>query len=275
MAGRRGAFETLLVATLAAAGCRGTPEPVVRSEPAAKTAAESPAAQPAPPSPEAAQPQEVEPTRDDTPVVVDPGGNDGSPVTLVEAARAERERRAKAGEPVAVITNQTLPQYARKGQITIADPKERTPAAETAGAARAGEPVRDEPYWRGRGLEIRQRWRQAADDVKELEQRSAALRQRFYLEDDTFTRDNQIKPEWDRVLDRLRQARLDVEAARKELAEFLDEGRAAGVVPGWLREGEEEEPEQEPARKETLPPAQSVEPPVLNEPPPPGRGGGR
>ena len=203
---------------------------------------------------------------------MDPGGEDaGSSQSLVEAARAERERRAHAGEPVAVITDKTLPQYAEKGKITIADVKDKKGAGAAApqGAATT-EPVRDEQYWRGRALEIRQRWRRASDDVEELEQKSTELRQKFYLENDTFTRDNQIKPEWDRVLDKLRQARLDAEAAQKELAQFLDEGRAAGIMPGWLREGEEEEPV-EPKKQDAAPPAQSIEPPVLE--PPPSLGG--
>jgi hypothetical protein len=199
-------------------------------------------------------------------VVVDPGDADGTPQSLGEAARAERERRARAGHPVAVINDETLAEYARKGQITIAEPAKK-PSPPAAAAGEDAAPPRDESYWRGRAVEIRQRWRHAADDIEELEQRSTELRQKFYLEDDTFRRDNQIKPEWDRVLDRLRQARLDAEAARNELAEFLEEGRSAGVAPGWLREGEDEEPEQEPERPEAPPAAESIEPPVMEPPP--------
>ena len=38
----------------------------------------------------------------------------------------------------------------------------------------------DEQYWRSRALEVRLRWRKAADDVKELEQSAAGWRRRFY-----------------------------------------------------------------------------------------------
>jgi hypothetical protein len=209
--------------------------------------------------------QEAQSVGDDQPVVVDSG--DGPPAGLVETAKAERERRAHAGKPVAVITDKTLPKYASKGQITVADPKDKQKkAAATEPVPAAGE-VRDEAYWRNRARDIRERWRDAAGDVKKLEQRSTELRQKFYLESDTFTRDNQIKPEWDRVLEQLRQARLDVEATQEELAEFLEEGRNAGVAPGWLREGEEEEPEELPKKKEAQPAAQSIEPPVVEPPP--------
>ncbi len=197
-------------------------------------------------------------------MVVDPG-DDGAPKSLVEAARAEKERRANAGQPAHVINDKTLPGYARKGQITIADPK-KDKKATTVQAPTTGE-VQDEAYWRSRARDIRERWRDAAGDVKDLEQKATELRQKFYLESDTFTRDNQIKPEWDRLLERLRQARLDVEATQKELAEFLEEGRAKDVMPGWLREGEEEEPEELPQKKEAGAPPQSIEPPVIEPPP--------
>lgn len=210
-------------------------------------------------------------------MVVDPG-DDGAPKSLVEAARAERERRAHAGQPAHVINDKTLPGYAKKGQITIADPKKDKKAAAAPAAPGAGE-IQDEAYWRNRARDIRESWRDAAKDVKDLEQKATVLRQRFYLEDDTFTRDNQIKPEWDRVLERLRQARLDVEAAKKELDEFLEEGRAKDIMPGWLREGEEEEPEELPQqKKEPGSPPQSIEPPVVEPPPavdPPSFAGGR
>jgi len=268
-----------LALALALAGCGGgtapkpAATPATAQQPPEKTEpAASAASAPAPPS------QEAQPPRDDQPVVVEPGG-ESAPQGLVEAARAERERRANAGKPVAVITDKTLPKYASKGQITIADPKAKqkkgTTAATTAPSPQPTGEIRDETYWRSRARDIRERWRDAADDVKKLEQRSTELRQKFYLENDTFTRDNQIKPEWDRVLEQLRQARLDVEATKKELDEFLEEGRAANVTPGWLREAEEEEPEEPAVKKESRPAAQSIEPPVIEPPtatdPPPAK----
>jgi hypothetical protein len=265
---RHAARGTFLLILLAAVACRGTtPEPVARAGEQAAESSPSPAPQAPPATPAAEPPQKAEPLRDDSPVVVNSGGEEdnGKPVSLVEAAQAERERRAHAGRPVAVINDKTLPKYAAKGQITVADPRQRKGAAE-APPDPAASPAKDEQYWRGGVLDIRQRWRRAADDVKELEQRSTELRQKFYLESDTFARDNQIKPEWDRVLDKLRQARLDVEATQKELAQFLEEARAAGVMPGWLREGEEEEPE-EPKKKEAAPPLQAIDPPILEPPP--------
>jgi hypothetical protein len=261
-----------------AVGCAGSPEPVTRtpkSEPPppapSSPAPQSPAGQEARKS---VPPQEIPaagsgPKKDDpNVVVVDPGDAEDGPATLAEAARTERERRAKAGPPVAVITNKSLSGYARKGQITISDSKEKNGAADrTAAPPATAEPVRDEQYWRNRALEIRKRWREVADEVQELEKSAAALRQRFYGEDDPYVRDSQIKPEWDRTLDRLRQARVEVETTRRELGDFLEEGRVAGVMDGWLREGIDLEPEEEEKPAKASSPAQSIEPPVADEPP--------
>lgn len=268
----------LFLAVLLALGCRGaTPQPVTRADQPKEEATKAPAATPPASSPQAPEPSvpAAAPARqgDAAPVVVDAGAESAAtPQTLFEASREEKERRAKAGKPIAVITDKTLPKYASKGQITVADPKK---AKTTAKAPAAPAPaVKDEQYWRGRARELREHWKDAAEEVKDLEQKSTALRQKFYSETDTFLRDTQIKPDWDRVLDRLRQARLDVEAAKQDLAQLLEEGRVAGALPAWLDEGIEEEPADEAAKKKEVPAVQSIEPPVITDDavrtPPPG-----
>ena len=176
-----------------------------------------------------------------------------------------------------MINDKTLPKYASKGQITIADTKKDKNKVKTASpqVAAAEAEARDEQHWRSRARSLRENWRQVADEVKELERKSAELRQKFYGETDTFLRDTQVKPDWDRVLDRLRQARLDVDTAKQDLAKFLEEGRAAGAQPGWLDEGSDEEPADESGKaKEPVPALQSIEPPVIEndsiKSPPPG-----
>jgi hypothetical protein len=176
-------------------------------------------------------------------VEIDPGGDKGSSGdNLVEAAKAEKARKAQAAPSRVVINDKNLHRYAKGGQLTIAKPEVKADVVEQAD----GSVVKDEPYWRSRALEIRLRWRHAADDVKDLEQTSAGWRRRFYAENNPSARNTQIKPEWDRVLDRLQRARAEVETAKKDLADFLEEGRVAGALPGWLREGIDQEPKEEP-----------------------------
>ncbi len=258
-------LRLLLVAALTA-GCKAaTPEPVTRE------AAETPALPPSKPSPQEPAapappaPQEAKPARDDDPVVVDSGG-DGAPPTLMEAAKAERERRAGAGKPVAVINDKTLAGYARKGQITIADPKkdkkDAAPAEELA-----PQDFRDEAYWRNRGLDIRERWRDAAGDVKDLEQKATVLRRNSTWRATPSPGTTRSSPSGTASSNSSGRPAWTWRSTQKELTEFLEEGRVADVIPGWLREGEDEEPEELPKKKEAGAPQQSIEPPVVEPPP--------
>lgn len=268
----------LFLSSLGMVGCAGrTPDPVRSTQAPSSPSQLPPPATAAPAKPDPAPPvpappvtKEASPTRDDNSVVVvDSGEEEGGPKTLAEAAQAERERRAQSNPTKIVINDKNLSEHARKGQITVVDPKKDKKGESAAPGpppATPGQPVRDEQYWRNRGLEIRQRWRQAADDATELEQKANSLRQKFYAEDDPYVRNNRIKPEWDRTLDQLRQARSEAETSKQELNEFLEEGGAAGVYPGWLREGFDLEPEEEEAQEEEAP-AESIEPPVMDPPP--------
>ena len=263
------ACGALLWALLTAGSCATTPPPAKAKaeQPEPPPAAEpAPAAAPEVPTP----PAEPEPPAKniDVEVVIDPGG-EKPPVSLAEAGRAERERRANSGPPVAVITDKNLKQYAAKGQLTIADVRKSKPQPAATPAPEGAVPAHDEQYWRSRGREIRTRWKDTAEEVKKLEAAAAGLRRSFYAEDDPYVRDSKVKPEWDRVLDRLQEARDDLETVKKELADFEEQGRREGALPGWLREGSELVPEAE-KKKDGLDAHEPIEPPeyVPSEPPP-------
>ena len=189
-----------------------------------------------------------------TVVIDDPTARRSGEPSLVEAAAAERARRASAGKSIAVITDENLAEYS-EGQLTImGEPAQSPPQpASTAtealesntGSSTATEIVSGDPetYWRGRILEARMNWASAVEESLRLEARVAELRQRFYAEDDPYYRDAQIKPAWDRALDRLEETRAAIEAHRLEVRTILEEGRRASALPGWLREGVELEPE--------------------------------
>ena len=253
-----------LALSLAACSQAPKPQPVAAAKPAAQPAATAAPATPAGEKPAAAPAKDA--TGAASVVVIDPGEEEGGSKSLVEAARAERQRKAHAGEPVAVITNKTLAHSS--GQLTQAKPAGGQSKGKEAAAGKPAKPasgVHDEAYWRQRGLDIRVRWRKASEDVDRLEKEAAELRRRFYAQDDPAVRDAQIKPEWDRTLELLDKARLDVKASEAELAAFMEEGRRAGALPGWLREGTDKEPEKKPAPPA---PTESMEPQVLPEGPP-------
>lgn len=195
-------------------------------------------------------------------VVVDPGDpNAPPPSTLVEAARIEKERKKVSGKSVAVITNKTLPQYS-KGQLTYAEPKKGKATAPLVVPSSA-ESDR-EKYWRDRIRYARQDWKDATEQIAVLQKQADELRRRFYSESDPIVRDGDVKPAWDRTLDRLRLTRERAEAGEREVEKILDEGRIAGALPGWLREGADLEPK---PRVEKAPELTPREPTPLENPP--------
>lgn len=202
---------------------------------------------------------------DDSLMMLDPqtGGPTETP-TLVEAARAERERRQTSDQPAIVITNKNLSEFAT-GELTITDAPETEDIEAPPGTSpEATELAEDEAYWRRRAREIRIEWREAVESIPEAESRVAELRMAFYREDDGFYRDQEIKPAWDKSLRDLDEARLMAVEKEKELELFLESGRRSGALPGWLREGIEFEPVMEEEKTQGLQTFEPVEPVVID-----------
>ena len=201
----------------------------------------------------------------------DPVRGHGHIDAALSAAGVRRPSGAARGRdaPVAVITNQNLAELAEGGQITIVGAPRRATArrqgprrqrerrtvnaqrsadidgcsrgavrehggdrrrAPTARHARRRRQLTEE-YWRGQALKIRLDWKAAVEEVDELQGEVADLRRRFYQEDDPFYRDNEIKPAWDRALDRLQEAKAAAETQERKLNRFLEEGRRRARCP--------------------------------------------
>ena len=195
-----------------------------------------------------------------------PPAEPASPIALAAASRSERQRRLEV-EAVELINDENLAEKAKGGQITITDPPPATSEGASAASAVDDQTLQEE-YWRSSALRLRLAWKDAVDDVARLEEDTAGLRRQFYAEDDPFYRDNEMKPAWDRSLEDLARARTLVENSATRLDIFLDEGRMAGALPSWLREGREYEPVEKrpgPARRQEDP----REPKIVEENPDP------
>ncbi|MCP4664083.1 MAG: hypothetical protein GY856_52535 [bacterium] len=229
------------------------------------------------PPPELPPPiREPRPARGSTVKVIDPGGEEEEPLTLLEASRLAKARKTEAGEPIAEITDENLHEFAEGGSVIIIEGEPAAPAPELppepSTSDQAGDLRDDEAYWRNGALELRMGWRRAVDRINDLELESAALRQQFYAEEDLYLRDSQIKPAWDRVLDRLEQLRERAQRYEQELDAFLEQGRRAGVRQGWLNEGWELEPtREERERIERFSIHKPVDVPTINDAKDPGR----
>lgn len=244
----------LAVAIGAIAACAPRAQP--RSLPPQAVTQQSP--DPAPPS---ELPVAAPVAADNKTVVIDAGGDQGAgEVSLAEAARTEKIRRQNAGPLIAVINNKNLPAHATGALSTGSAPLTSSEASATLDAQ-----AEQEAYWRRRVRASRQQWHDAELEIAVRQTEIAELRQQFYAEDDPFRRDEQIKPAWDFALERLAAAKKASGESRTLVDAVLEEGRRAGALPGWLREGLELEPQALKAAPETVDPG---EPKVLDE----GRG---
>jgi hypothetical protein len=95
------------------------------------------------------------------------------------------------------------------------------------------------------------------------------MRERFYLTPQQLGRDEILWQEWGRLQESLSTAERVVDSTKKELTDFLEEGRVRGAHPGWLADGEEilleYDRKREEERQKPVPPAQAIEPPVTSD----------
>ena len=244
-------------------GCAGSSTPAsLPSQTFTQSSPQPPPPPPPAPTEDSSSKKTEEDETDTTVKVIDPGGRDPrGKTTLLEASRAEKERRATTPRARIRIDDSNLEAWASTGRVTVAEVKKVDEEAEAAAAYSAEK----EDFWREKARRLRTQWGDLVEEILELEEKVAELRTRFYSEDDPVRRDTQIKPEWDMSLDRLSRARK--EAARAEIAveDLMDEGRHAGALPGWLREGLDLEPEERPYEREKTKEWEYGEPVVSDE----------
>ena len=254
----------LMLCALATLACSGGEKP----EPLPSQTVTQVTPQLAAPPPSPLPPiREIQPAPRSTVKVIDAGGDDGRPKTLLEASQLAKARKGQTKESIAVINDDNLHEYSEGAEVIILESPPAAPEPELdPPPAEEGSEVRDEQYWRSRALELRMGWRRAIDRIAELELESAALRQQFYVEDDPYLRDSQLKPAWDRVLDRLDQLRDQAARYEQQIDVFVAEGQRAGIPQGWLNQGWELEPTPEERRSvvEQISSASAIDPPAFN-----------
>ena len=231
---------------LAAAACSQAPpprppQPIVGTAPSVVAIPPPQTVTPASPSPPAVGTEEPVPAKvkGTEPILIEEGGSSaGRGRSLAEAAASERERRRTLGPTLATVDDKNLAQHAT-GSLTTAQPS-TVPVVDTPDL------VAQEKHWRQRVRSVREDWAAAVDAILELQSRAAELRTRFYATDDPYVRDGQVKPAWDHALQSLEDERRRARQLEEELAATLEEGKQAGALPGWLREGVDLEPSQRP-----------------------------
>ena len=165
--------------------------------------------------------------------------------SLADVVRAAQETRGQAPEKGTVtINNRSLVTNPEKGRVSTSkvapQPTPRPPGA-SAGATPA--PVADgsltggtEAEWRETARRDRKRVEDAKRRVEELTAATRKLENDFYAWDDGQYRDRVIKPAWDRTRSELEDAKAELAAAEKDLADLPEKARRDGAYPGWIRE---------------------------------------
>jgi hypothetical protein len=182
-----------------------------------------------------------------------PAAGDGGQ-SLADVVRAAHDARQQSDSPAreksgVTIDNRSLVTNPDKGRISTskAVPRKEKPATPApppvSRTAPSAEPAAAEPssqaseaQWRDTAHAARKRVADAKARAGELEAASKKLESDFYAWDDGQYRDRVIKPAWDKTRDQLEDARRELSAAEKDLADLPEKARRAGAMPGWIRE---------------------------------------
>jgi hypothetical protein len=168
--------------------------------------------------------------------------------TLGDIAKREAERR-KASPPAAkTYTNEDLKKLppasdaaAKPADAPAAKPGDTAKAAGAAkpaddgkAAAGPGEAAKDEKYWRGRITAANEEVRRKEMFRDALQSRINALSADFAARDDPYQRAT-IADNRQKALDELARVNEEIDKSKKLIVEITEEGRRAGIPPGWLR----------------------------------------
>jgi hypothetical protein len=166
-----------------------------------------------------------------------------STVPLAEVARKEEQRRKTARKATKVFTNANLganevdlpprgmPSFAGSGNAT---PSNTSPGSPTIPGGNAEPASKDQALWQGR-------IKAALDDLNRTQMFASSLQTKINsLRTDFVNRDNRVEREkiqqdLNSSLAELERLNKEIDQKRKAIAAIEEEGRKAGVPPGWLR----------------------------------------
>jgi hypothetical protein len=177
------------------------------------------------------------------------GGVSGQ--SLAEAAKREKERRAKSGPTGPAFTDEDLKEHGEAAGSTSGDAGDSAgkPAGEDAGGdksaggrsftpkGRAG--AGDEAYWRGRAKARRDAVAAAEARVARAQASDAqggGIRQPLPIDAmKQVPRSTATGRDQHGTDANLEAAKAELARARKALEDLEDEARRKGILPGWLR----------------------------------------
>ncbi len=164
----------------------------------------------------------------------------GQSLNLVELKKKEEERRKKAEGSKYSVSDENLKSIDVKSkkysfiQLEESDVEDDSQAAQPPAGTDPADETRTEAFWRNQKNEIEERIAFLEQSAEEQQLQLNQLWTDFYLTD-SFIQQNEMRARIDQLTQQLETSRLNLERARKELADLQERARRAGIPPGWLR----------------------------------------
>jgi exonuclease VII small subunit len=154
-----------------------------------------------------------------------------APSSLGEIAK-KIKLRLPANQP-RLLTNESVKQLSEGVELTTSM-MPGLPEAVPQGGQTLPENAK-KAIWQERYKAAVVRATQIEAEINRLTGEVSRLESSFYSTDDPAQRDGVIKPAWDKAVADLRAAQAELEQARKEPDQVLDQARRDGAEPGWFR----------------------------------------
>jgi chromosome segregation ATPase len=164
--------------------------------------------------------------------------------SLVEAAKKEKERRAKVAKPGKTINNETIKTYLDNkpdAPGTITKPEDSTSTSKSKDAVGGNSEYKgptdfdgnDESYWRNRIKAAQDKIAGLEKKADEMQSKINSLQTSFQSMDDPNQREL-LNVEIAKTQQDIQTAQADLQTAKEELENTREEGRRKGALPGWI-----------------------------------------
>jgi hypothetical protein len=168
--------------------------------------------------------------------------------SLADVAKKEEERRKATPQPAKVYTNKDLspapagssaPVPAAKDAKDTAAAKDAKDAAKDAKDGKGGDAkdsagTKDQKYWSDKMKSLREQLDRDQTFLDALQTKINSLTTDFVNRDDPAQR-SVIERDRQKALGELGRLQKAIVDDKKAIADLEEEGRRAGVLPGWLR----------------------------------------
>jgi hypothetical protein len=155
--------------------------------------------------------------------------------SLVELAQKEQERRKTLkGTSTKVYSDKDLPKTGTPAVVSSLPAAVPTPVPDEKPPEAKPPDQKEETKWRTRMEQAREAQRRAEMFAEALQSRINALTTDVVNRDDPYQR-AKLADDRQKALAELQRVTGEIEQAKKDIVDIEEEGRKAGIPPGWLR----------------------------------------